>query len=193
MSCSTSSSIKDHVGRFGSEHLGLHQTSTNQHRPAWIRIEIDASVNSAGYFFSLYYDFILYPDQFPINVVMPKTSTWTVPRTAFPLSIPSTCSRKLPWPHSLCTRRSAFHMSDTAMRSGRGKQDECSACFLSSFLPPEHSHTPFISIPWHIAIRSVHQEQNMAVKTEIVLECRNNHCLIESWEPVSRRLLHVCQ
>lgn len=58
--------------------------------------------------------------------------------------------------------------------------DKCSACFLSSFLPPEHCHTPFISIPWHIAIRSVHQEQRMTVKTEIILECWNNHFLIES-------------
>jgi len=123
------------------------------------------------------------PNQFPINVFLcltPKTSAWTVPRTAFSLSIPSMCSGKLLWPHSLSTRRSAFHMSDTGMGSRRGKQDKCSACFLSSFLPPEHCHTPFISIPWHIAIRSVHQEQSMTVKAEMILECWNNHFLIES-------------
>ncbi len=33
----------------------------------------------------------------------------------------------------------------------------------------------------------------MAVKTEIILECWNTHCLIESWEYVGCRLLHICQ
>lgn len=33
----------------------------------------------------------------------------------------------------------------------------------------------------------------MAVKTEIILECRDNHCLIESWESVGSRLLHIYQ
>ncbi len=56
-----------------------------------------------------------------------------------------------------------------------------------AFSPPEHCHTPSISIPWHIALRSVHQEQSMHGS-----EDRNNLGMPKQ-SLFSCRLLHICQ
>lgn len=63
----------------------------------------------------------------------------------------------------------------SCMKSRAGKRDERSACSLS--VPRKDSGSSSISVPWHMAIRSAHEEQSAAVKTEIIC-----HCLIDSRE-----------